>query len=143
MTITTYTALHLVEFEDDGKKDSELIVLYDEIEENYYLYGTRRPISNAEIQNLSYEYIYDYSRLNSLVSLIMILTNNLNDYDVDPTKYSIEINNIKICDCELEILDYTYLKSKFSVHNEMVAYDNQSLDKKKLKTILKTLTSSY
>jgi len=146
--MTAYTALRLVEFEfeNDGKPDSEIIVLYDETEEKFYLYGTRRPFKNTRFQNLSYEYVYNYSRLNSLASLIMILTNNLNDYNdsnEDAVNYTVEIHNIKICDCELDILDYNYLKTKFSSHNEMVAYDNQVLDKKKLKTILKTLTSSY
>jgi hypothetical protein len=143
MTITAYTALRIVEFENDGKPDSEIIVLYDETEEKFYLYGTRRPFKNTRFQNLSYEYVYNYSRLNSLASLIMILTNNLNYYNDDAVNYTVEIHNIKICDCELDTLDYNYLKTKFSTHNEMVAYDNQVLDKKKLKTILKTLTSSY
>jgi|APGre2960657505_1045072.scaffolds.fasta_scaffold52963_2 hypothetical protein len=142
MPITSYIALRLTEIEKDGEKDSQIIILYNENEEKYYIYGTRRPLKITE-KNIIYEYVYDYSRLKSLLSLIMILTGQLNIENIDDNKYSVEIHNINICDCELDKLNYHYLNEKFSKHNEMVAYDNQPLDKKKLKKILKTLSSSW
>lgn len=143
MTITTYTALRIVEIEEDGDKDSELIILYDETEENYYCYGTRRPMKLSNDENVSYEYVYDYSRLKSLVSLIMLLTNMTNMINNGNNIYNLEIHHISICECESENLDYNYLFSKFSKNNELIAYDGLSLDKKKIRKILKTLTSSY
>jgi hypothetical protein len=144
MPITSYIALRLTEIEKDGDKDSKIIILYNENEEKYYMYGTRRPFTTKNANaNIIYEYVYDYSRLKSLVSLIMILTGQLNIKNIDENKYSVEIHHINICDCELERLDYHYLNEKFSKYNEMVAYDNQPLDKKNLKKILKTLSSSW
>jgi hypothetical protein len=143
MTITTYTALRLVEVEKSGDKDSEMIILFDETEQSYYLYGTRRPLKSHKNDNLDYEFVYDYSRLASLLSFIGIATNKLYKAAADDNEYIIELNHIQICDCELDRLNYTYLFSKFSKNNEIVAYDNQSLTKKQLKKLIKTLTSSY
>jgi len=143
MTITSYTALRLVEVEKSGDKDSEMIILFDETEQNYYIYGTRRPLKSDKKEILDYEFVYDYSRLNSIVSFIMMTTNKFYKAAADDSQYIIELHHIKICDCELEKLDYQYLLSKFSKHNEIVAYDNQALTKKQLKKLLKTLTSTY
>jgi hypothetical protein len=143
MTITSYTALRLVEIEKGGEKDSEMIILFDETEQSYYIYGTRRPLKSAKNEQLDYEFVYDYSRLNSLVSFIMMTTNKLYKAAADDNKYTIELHHIQICDCELDRLDYKYLFSKFSKHNEIVAYDEQGLFKKQLRKLLKTLTSSY
>jgi hypothetical protein len=137
MQFTSYTVLHLIEFDEYNQKDSEFIILFDESEQNYYCYGTRKKIRNS-YQKLDYEYNYDYSRLNSLISFIRIATNNFNN-----TKYTIELNNINIYDYELDSINFDYLLKKFNTHNEIVAYENQKLNKKKLKKILKTLTSSY
>ena len=143
MTITSYTALRLVEVEKDGSKDSEMIILFNESEQNYYIYGTRRQLKSYENEHLDYEFVYDYTRLNSLVSFITMVTNKLYAEAADDNKYIIEMHYINICDFELESLDYKYLHSKFSKHNEIVAYDNQCLTKKQLKSLIKTLTSSY
>jgi hypothetical protein len=148
MTITSYTALHLIEICEDKKKDSEFIILFNESEQNYYVYGTRKQIQNSDYK-LIYEYVYHYSRLNSLISFIRIATsklNKLNNYEKSnkyETKYVFEINNINICDCELSYLNFNYLLEKFNTHNEIVAYENELLSKKKLKRIIKILTSSY
>jgi hypothetical protein len=142
MIVTTYTALHLVEVEKNGLSDSKMIILFDESEQNYYLYGTRRQLKSVNNEKLNYEYVYDYSRLNSLVSLILLITNKLSKENND-CDYTIEIHNIQIDNEEYPYLDYFYLINKFSKHNEMVAYDNHILKYNKLKKILKTLTSSY
>jgi len=140
--VTTYTALHLVEVEKSGLSDSKMVILFDESEQNYYLYGTRRQLKSVNNERLHYEYVYDYSRLNSLVSLILLITNKLSKENND-CDYTIEIHNIQIDTEEYPYLDYFYLINKFSKHNEMVAYDNHTLKYNKLKKILKTLTSSY
>jgi len=142
MVLTTYTALHLVEVEKSGLSDSKMIILFDESEQNYYLYGTRRQLKSENNERLNYEYVYDYSRLNSLVSLILLITNKLSREN-DDCNYIIEIHNIQINAEEHPYLDYFYLINKFTKHNEMVAYDNHILKYNKLKKILKTLTSSY
>ena len=54
MTITSYTALRLVEVEKSGDKDSEMIILFDETEQNYYIYGTRRPLKSDKKEILDY-----------------------------------------------------------------------------------------
>jgi len=143
MTITSYTALRLVEVENDGCKDSEMIILFNETEQKYYIYGTRRPLNSDKNEQLNYEFVYDYTRLNSLVSFITLVTNKLYPEAADDNKYIIELHYINISDCELDKLDYKYLHSKFSKHNEIVAYDNQSLSQKQLKKLIKNLTSSY
>ena len=143
MTVTSYTAMRLIEFEKDGNTDSEMMILFDETEQSYYLYGTRRRLKSSKNDHLDYEFVYDYSRLKSLVSFIRVTTNKLFEACADDNVYTIELHNINICDCELERLDYQYLVSKLSKHNEIVAYDKQDLSKKKLKGLLKTLTSSY
>jgi len=143
MSVTSYTALHLTEIEKDGNIDSKMIILFHETEQNYYLYGTRRDLKSGNGEKLNYEYVYHYSRLSSLISLIECLTNKLNKKNMDEYTYNVEIHNIYIYDEEYPYLDYFYLIEKFSKHNEMVAYDDTLLDDKLLKKILKTLTSSY
>jgi hypothetical protein len=143
MSVTSYTALHLTEIEKDGNIDSKMIILFHETEQNYYLYGTRRDLKSGNGEKLNYEYVYHYSRLSSLISLIECLTNKLNKKNMDEYTYNVEIHNIYIYDEEYPYLDYFYLIEKFSKHNEMVAYDDTLLDDKLLKKILKILTSSY
>jgi hypothetical protein len=143
MSVTSYTALHLTEIEKDGNIDSKMIILFHETEQNYYLYGTRRDLKSGNGEKLNYEYVYHYSRLSSLISLIECLTNKLNKKNMDEYTYNVEIHNIYIYDEEYPYLDYFYLIEKFSKHNEMVAYDDTLLDDKLFKKILKTLTSSY
>jgi len=143
MTITSYTALHLVEVEKGGDKDSEMIILFNETEQNYYIYGTRRELKSEKNECLDYKFVYDYSRLQSLISFIEIVTNKLYDAAADDNKYIIEMHHIRICDCELDSLDYKYVHSKFSKHNEIFAYDDQCLTRKQLNKLLNILTSSY
>ena len=143
MSVTSYTSLHLTEVERDGNIDSKMIILFDENTQNYYLYGTRRDLKSGNGEKLNYEYVYHYSRLSSLISLIECLTNKLNKKNVDECTYNVEIHNIYIYDEEYPYLDYFYLIQKFSKHNEMVAYDNTLLEHRLLKKVLKTLTSSY
>ena len=143
MTITSYTALRLIEIEKNGEKDSEMIILFDETEQNYYLYGTRRPLKCCKGDNLDYVFVYDYSRLKSLISFIRLTTNKLYEKAADDNTYTIECNHIQICDCEMDRLNYNYLLSKFSKNNEIFAYDEQSLSRKQIKKLFKTLTSSY
>jgi hypothetical protein len=145
---TNYTALHIVEFEEDCKtKDSKMIILFDESEQKYYLYGTRRPLilHKCSCTKLveefdDYKFVYDYSRLNSLVSFIQVVGNNLNEQN---TIFSIELYHITVYDYELEDLSYKYLIEKLDSKNEIVAYDEQKLDKDTLKKIIKILTSTY
>ena len=121
-TNTTYydpvMVLNITEYDTNGKPDTNVFLVYDEDEDLYYLYGSRGHVSYTKsfccIENL-YNFIslvMGFSE-NHTVSISVNYMDDLTDYD-----------------------DYDKLQSKVSRFNEVVAYDNVTLSKKRLQRFL-------
>ena len=121
-TNTTYydpvMVLNITEYDTNGNPDTNVFLVYDEDEDLYYLYGSRGHVSYTKsfccIENL-YNFIsivMGFSE-NHTVSISVNYMDDLTDYD-----------------------DYDKLQSKVSRFNEVVAYDNVTLSKKRLQRFL-------
>ena len=121
-TNTTYydpvMVLNITEYDTNGKPDTNVFLVYDEDEDLYYLYGSRGHVSYTKsfccIENL-----YNF------ISIVMGFSEN--------HKVSISVNYM---DDLTNYDDYNKLQSKVSRFNEVVAYDNITLSKKRLQQYL-------
>lgn len=121
-TNTTYydpvMVLNITEYDTNGKPDTNVFLVYDEDEDLYYLYGSRGHVSYTKsfccIENL-----YNF------ISIVMGFSEN--------HKVSISVNYM---DDLTDYDDYDKLQSKVSRFNEVVAYDNVTLSKKRLQRFL-------
>jgi hypothetical protein len=117
-TETTYydplMVLNITEYDTNGKRDTNIFLIYDEEEDVYYLYGSRG--------NVRYSKTFDNGdSLYNFISITMGFSEN--------HKVSISVNYME----DLTNYDeYDELKSKVSRFNEVVAYDNVTLSKKRL-----------
>ena len=117
-TETTYydplMVLKITEYDTNGKRDTNIFLIYDEEEDVYYLYGSRG--------NVRYSKTFDNGdSLYNFISITMGFSEN--------HKVSISVNYME----DLTNYDeYDELKSKVSRFNEVVAYDNVTLSKKRL-----------
>jgi hypothetical protein len=126
----SYTTVHFQE-EHLGRLDTSIMILYDEYEENFYLYGTRNTRKNREYT--SYAYRYHYTELDAMVYFIKLVMISKN------SRITIEYNNVFIPEKDIDYVDYDYLKRKINRDNEIVAFENCKLKAKRLKKTLSYL----
>ena len=121
-TNTTYydpvMVLNITEYDTNGKPDTNVFLVYDEDEDLYYLYGSRGHVSYTKSFCCS-EKLYNF------ISIVMGFSEN--------HKVSISVNYM---DDLTDYDDYDKLQSKVSRFNEVVAYDNVTLSKKRLQRFL-------
>jgi len=121
-TNTTYydpvMVLNITEYDTNGKPDTNVFLVYDEDEDLYYLYGSRGHVSYTKSFCCS-ENLYNF------ISIVMGFSEN--------HKVSISVNYM---DDLTDYDDYDKLQSKVSRFNEVVAYDNVTLSKKRLQRFL-------
>ncbi len=116
------------------KTDSQIIILYDESDGNYYYYGTR----NREMQQ---KYIYfsgkfHYTKLNELVQFIDILMDGFVSH-ITTEMHQIYIDSTT----EYDILNFNVLKSKLSNSTELAAYDKMKESYDLMYNYLQTLVT--
>jgi len=117
-TETTYydplMVLNITEYDTNGKRDTNIFLIYDEEEDVYYLYGSRGHV----------RYSKTFDNEDSLYNFISITMGFSENH-----KVSISVNYME----DLTNYDeYDELKSKVSRFNEVVAYDHVTLSKKRL-----------
>lgn len=121
-TNTTYydpvMVLNITEYDTNGKPDTNVFLVYDEDEDLYYLYGSRGHVSYTKS-------FYCIENLYNFISIVMGFSEN--------HKVSISVNYM---DDLTDYDDYDKLQSKASRFNEVVAYDNVTLSKKRLQRFL-------
>lgn len=123
----SYTIIHFQDNYSDKKVDTSIIVLYDEYEEHFYLYGTR---GTKYEKYIPYAYSYHYSELDKMIYFIKM---------VNPKYVTMECNHVYIPERDIDVVDYHYLKRKINRNNEIIAYDSYKLKTKKLKKTLSNL----
>ena len=110
--------LNITEYDTNGKPDTNVFLVYDEDEDLYYLYGSRGHVSYTKS-------FYCIENLYNFISIVMGFSEN--------HKVSISVNYM---DDLTDYDDYDKLQSKVSRFNEVVAYDNVTLSKKRLQRFL-------
>jgi hypothetical protein len=122
-TGTTYydpmMVLNITEYDRKSEKDSDIFLLYDADEELYYLYGSRGYVKYSKTFD-NIDSLYDF------ISLTMAFSEN--------HKVSISVNYMEDL---TNYHEYDELQSNVTRFNEVVAYDNIHLSKKRLERYLK------
>lgn len=122
----SYISVHIEEIES-REIDSSIILIYDENEETFYLYGTR-----CKGFYKHYSFTYHYTQLDSLIFFIKLVLNN--------NPFNISYNHLYIPDKDLDYVDYNYLRESITRNNEIIAYDGlNKLNTNKLKKNLAKL----
>ena len=117
-TNTTYydsqIVLNISEFYD-GKRDTNVFILYDKDDELLYVYGSRGKSS---------KYVRYEKTFEDVGVLYKFLSELVANHDISiSANYLLDLTNHD---------DYDSLESKVNRHNEVVAYDNTRLTKRLL-----------
>lgn len=119
-----FNALYLIEHDvrDINNTDNRIIILYDDYEEAFFYYGTRRREKNETANGMNY---ISYNGLckswdkNNLLEMLKLLFNDLESYVTS------ELHFIEIEDSEYDELDFDKLREKFTHFNCLYAYDKK------------------
>jgi len=115
----------MVEYDTDLKtdvlkSDNRLIILYDEFQDIFYCYGTRRRVENGGVNNdkyIDYQSAFSSEYTTTLLSWINLLNNRFS------ARYTIELHQIGLEEDEYEGLHFEDLFKKLTRYNELFAYD--------------------
>ena len=135
-----FNVLKLIEF-DESKDDIKLIIIYDENDDRYYSYGTRRrPSDNYLLKFIDFKICFRYECQNMLLKWIGLACNS---FDVD-SRFTYEFHQIELDESEYadNKLNYTNLSKKLSGKTEIFGYDKRSLTEGELMEKLDLLTGS-
>uniref|UniRef100_A0A6C0I1Z6 Uncharacterized protein n=1 Tax=viral metagenome TaxID=1070528 RepID=A0A6C0I1Z6_9ZZZZ len=124
-----FKVLHIIELNEDNKKDMQMYILWDIEEQKFFYYGTRNNECDL-IQYNEYSGNYDNYQINNFVSFL--------DYIMDPkSDKTTELYDIFIDENEYNELSYFDIKQKCKNLNLLSAYDKVSklVKNKLLKTI--------
>ena len=131
-----FNIIHFIEHIDDNDDtltDTNIIVLYDEDDGNFYYYGTRNTDYCDSKKYINYEGKFHYTRLSALVDFISFLVDNFRN------RITTEFHQIDIHDKHYDMIDYEYLKYKLCTATELVAYNTQIESYDNVYTYLETL----
>lgn len=117
-----HNILYLVEYDkpDFIKTDNRIIILYDESDETYYCYGTRRRSKHDSPNNhrfIDYQVSFHSDKITTLVKWLSLLNNNFNSV------YTVEMHQLTIEDDAYSTIDFSVLKSTMNRYTELFAYD--------------------
>lgn len=131
-----FNIIHFIEHIDDkydALTDTQIIVLYDEYDGNFYYYGTRNTDYCDSKNYINYEGKFHHTRLSALVDFISFLVDGFRN------RITTEFHQINIHDKHHDMIDYEYLKHKLSRSSELVAYNTQIESYDNVHTYLETL----
>jgi hypothetical protein len=113
--------------------DNQIIILYDELDGNYYYYGTR----NREKQEkyINYSGKFHYTKLHQFVHFIDMLVDGFISH------LTTEIHQIFIDTYDYDILNFNVIKSKLTDSTILTAYDKKRESYSKMYNYLETLVT--
>jgi len=113
--------------------DNKFIILYDEVDGNYYYYGTR----NRENQEkyIQYSGTYHHTKLTEFVQFFDILVDGFF------SRITTELHQISIHENEYDRLNFNVLKSKLNNSTLLAAYDEKKESYNSVYTYLQTLVT--
>lgn len=128
-----FNTLYLVEHDsrDIQNTDNRIIILYDDYEDAFFYYGTRRREKNETSKG--YKYISHKGMCQawdrgSLIDLLKLLFNNMDSL------ITCEMHVLDIDDSEYDTLDFDKLRKKLDEFNCLYAYDKVQETTDSLKT---------
>lgn len=113
--MSLFNILYLSEYTSDNKLDTQLVILYDESDGNFYYYGKRQARYLTDVVNYSGK--FHYSKVNDFVNFITILVDDF------ISRITTELHQIKISIKDYSKLNVDYLLNKISDKTELAAYD--------------------
>ena len=118
-----HNILYLIEHDnisDINKTDSRIVIIYDESNETYYCYGTRRREKNGGSKNhryIDFQIAFPAYRIINLAQWLRLMNNNFCD------RYTVEMHQIGLDEDNYDGLDFTQLKEYIKRYTEIFAYD--------------------
>lgn len=120
-----FNVLYMVEYDyhkqtNDLKSDNRLIILFDEFEDKFYCYGTRRRLEYGGPNNnryIDYQSMFPSENTTTLMNWVNLLNNKFR------AKFTLELHQIVLEDYEYEGLHFAALFNKLTRYNELFAYD--------------------
>lgn len=116
-----FQALYLKEHvsQEVDKVDTQMIIIYDHIEETFFYYGTRQRTKKDNY--VTYNGLYHYTRMSAFLKYLDCVFNSFVEV------VSFELHAISINEDEYSTLNFYNLFSKMNSRNtEVVAYDKIS-----------------
>jgi hypothetical protein len=110
----------------DGEPDAKCYVVYDEVEKEYFVCGSRLDVNNQTYGNYKF---YCYSERVLLDYLQFVL-------NADSSLLTYGLYNYQDIFSDTDMIDYTILESKRSIQNEIVVYVESEFKKKQLAKLL-------
>ena len=109
--------------------DHNMFILFDTKEQQYYVFGTRRILDKESSDFTNYAYVY--SDVKKLISFVDFLGDNFK------SRFTLELYKMDtIPDEHIDDVDFDYIRSQICRSNLLAAYDNISLTKKYLLSVL-------
>ena len=121
-----FKAIYLKEHyaEDVSRIDSRFIIIYDQVEENFFYYGTRSLTPTDKYED--YAGYYHYSRLDHFTTFLTRALGNLDN------KITFEMHDVVIDKTEYDDLSFTNMLNRLTTHTEIFAYDALSVNRSEL-----------
>jgi hypothetical protein len=113
--------------------DVKIIILYDEVDGNYYYYGTRN--NENQKKYIFFSGKFHYTKLNHLVQFIDILMDGFISH------LTTELHQIHIDTYDYDCLNFNVLKSKLNSSTELSAYDKKKESYTTVYNYLQTLVT--
>jgi len=134
-----FNALYLIEHDprDIANTDTRLIILYDDYEEAFFYYGTRRREQNETPNGMNYIHFNGMCKswdIERFLELLKLLFNNLGSFITS------ELHFIELEDSEYDDLDFDKIRYKINHFNCLYAYDKQIESSRSLRKKIDTMT---
>jgi hypothetical protein len=130
-----FNILYIIEHVTYGNPgtDNRIIILYDELDGNYYYYGTR----NREKQEkyINYSGKFHHTKLNEFVQFIDMLVDGFASH------LTTELHQIFINTYDYDMLNFNVIKSKLTDSTILTAYDKKRESFIKMYNYLETLVT--
>jgi hypothetical protein len=116
----------------EGTVDHNMFILFDTTEQQYYIFGTRRILDSSSASKKTFDnYAYIYSDVKKMTSFIEFLTDNFK------SRFVLELYKMDtIPDEYIDNVDFDYIRSQIYRENLLAAYDNISLTRKYIASVL-------
>jgi hypothetical protein len=116
--LTEYDVINkYTDYKPKHMSDSRLIIIYDESEDKYYCFGTRRRLTDNHDKYGSFKLAFSADNTPTLTNWVSLLNNKFR------SKYTVEQHQIVLESDEYDGLDFESVFKKISKYTELFAYD--------------------
>jgi len=126
-----FRVLFIKEHDESNKIDTQMFILYDHTESNYFYYGTRRQYKHFD--PMLYNGYYHCDRIDSLNNFLENVLDKYNEL------ITYEMHNLQIDESEYSMLNFEYIKMKVNINTEIFAYDKKKINMNDMYYLLDSL----